>query len=55
MSLFTAIAQHIASLGAALPSQNARLIRLHTPLGPDALMVESVYDVNYSGRRIDSA
>lgn len=42
MSLFTAIAQHIASLGAALPSQNARLIRLHTPLGPDALVVERV-------------
>ena len=42
MSLFSAIAQHIASLGAALPSQNARLIRLHTPLGPDALVVERV-------------
>jgi type VI secretion system secreted protein VgrG len=38
MSLYQAILAHLS----ALPTQNARLLRLHTPLGQDALVVENV-------------
>ncbi len=38
MSLYQAILAHLS----ALPTQNARLLRLHTPLGTDALVAERV-------------
>ena len=38
MSLFDNILAHLS----ALPTQNARLLRLHTPLGADALVAERV-------------
>ena len=38
MSLY----QDILAYFSALPTQNARLLRLHTPLGKDALVVERV-------------
>ncbi|WP_310567747.1 type VI secretion system Vgr family protein [Hydrogenophaga sp.] len=38
MSLYQSILAYLS----ALPTQNARLLRLHTPLGPDALVAERV-------------
>lgn len=38
MSLYQSILAHLS----ALPTQNARLLRLHTPLGTDALVVEKI-------------
>ena len=45
MSLFDSILAHLS----ALPTQNARLLRLHTPLGAHALVAERVEAVEAIG------